>query len=126
MCAEIEVVAIKLPEPCCSKFCVQGGSGRINDLSLEQWRKIQSVNYDSVFYAMKVRAHLVERDVDNVRRDRGRRDKASGTLLLKDGTTLFCVQGGSGRINDLSLEQWRKIQSVNYDSVFYAPGRAGR
>ena len=31
-------------------------------------------------------SYLVERDVDNVRRDRGRRDKASGTLLLKDGT----------------------------------------
>lgn len=30
-------------------------------------------------------SYLVERDVDNVRRDRGRRDKASGPLLLKDG-----------------------------------------
>jgi hypothetical protein len=67
-----------------------------------------------------------------VRRDRGRRDKASGTLLLKDGTNrlhanaLFCVQGGSGRINDLSLEQWRKIQSVNYDSVLDGTNRLHR
>ena len=38
----------------------KGGSGRINDLSLEQWRKIQSVNYDSVFYAMKAVGPIFE------------------------------------------------------------------
>ncbi|GAA5865655.1 hypothetical protein JCM3774_004951 [Rhodotorula dairenensis] len=37
-----------------------GGSGRINDLSLEQWRKIQSVNYDAVFYAMKAVGPIFE------------------------------------------------------------------
>lgn len=43
-----------------ASFCFQGGSGRINDLSLEQWRKIQSVNYDSVFYAMKAVGPIFE------------------------------------------------------------------
>ncbi|GAA6045832.1 hypothetical protein NBRC10513_005239 [Rhodotorula toruloides] len=37
-----------------------GGSGRIKDLSLEQWRKIQAVNYDSVFYAMKAVGPIFE------------------------------------------------------------------
>ncbi|GAA5887450.1 hypothetical protein JCM6882_002534 [Rhodosporidiobolus microsporus] len=30
-----------------------GGSGRINELPLDKWRKIQAVNFDSVYYAMK-------------------------------------------------------------------------
>lgn len=47
------------------------------------------------------------------------------TQGTRGANALFCVQGGSGRINDLSLEQWRKIQSVNYDSVFYAMKAVG-
>ncbi|BGO90134.1 hypothetical protein JCM10020v2_001770 [Rhodotorula toruloides] len=41
-------------------FIANGGSGRIKDLSLEQWRKIQAVNYDSVFYAMKAVGPIFE------------------------------------------------------------------
>lgn len=37
-----------------------GGSGRINELSVEKWKKIQSVNYDSVFYAMKAVGPIFE------------------------------------------------------------------
>ncbi|GAA5931953.1 uncharacterized protein JCM15063_001082 [Sporobolomyces koalae] len=33
--------------------------------------------------------------------------------------------GGSGRVNELSVEQWRKIQNVNLDSVFYAAKAVG-
>jgi len=41
-------------------FSSQGGSGRIGELSIEQWRRIQAVNYDAVFYAMKVLAPVFE------------------------------------------------------------------
>ncbi|GAA5946324.1 hypothetical protein JCM3775_007104 [Rhodotorula graminis] len=37
-----------------------GGSGRIGELDLDQWRRIQAVNYDAVFYAMKVLAPVFE------------------------------------------------------------------
>ncbi|BGP54397.1 hypothetical protein JCM8202_000831 [Rhodotorula sphaerocarpa] len=37
-----------------------GGGGRINELTLDQWRKIQAVNYDSVFYAMKAVGPIFE------------------------------------------------------------------
>ncbi|GAA6057825.1 hypothetical protein JCM3770_004294 [Rhodotorula araucariae] len=37
-----------------------GGSGRIGELELEQWRRINAVNYDAVFYAMKVLAPIFE------------------------------------------------------------------
>ncbi|GAA5877915.1 hypothetical protein JCM16303_000280 [Sporobolomyces ruberrimus] len=33
--------------------------------------------------------------------------------------------GGSGRVNELSVEEWRKIQAVNLDSVFYAAKAVG-
>ncbi|GAA5855742.1 hypothetical protein JCM9279_004053 [Rhodotorula babjevae] len=37
-----------------------GGSGRIGELDLDHWRRIQAVNYDAVFYAMKVLAPVFE------------------------------------------------------------------
>ncbi|GAA5859957.1 hypothetical protein JCM8547_003032 [Rhodosporidiobolus lusitaniae] len=37
-----------------------GGSGRINELDVDKWRKIQAVNYDSVFYAMKAVGPIFE------------------------------------------------------------------
>ncbi|GAA5854640.1 hypothetical protein JCM5353_008181 [Sporobolomyces roseus] len=33
--------------------------------------------------------------------------------------------GGSGRVNELSVEEWRKIQNVNLDSVFFAAKAVG-
>ncbi|GAA5976722.1 hypothetical protein JCM11641_005673 [Rhodosporidiobolus odoratus] len=37
-----------------------GGSGRINELEPEKWRKIQSVNYDSIYYAMRAVGPIFE------------------------------------------------------------------
>ncbi|BGP14361.1 hypothetical protein JCM10213_004488 [Rhodosporidiobolus nylandii] len=37
-----------------------GGSGRITELDEEKWRKIQAVNYDSVYYAMKAVGPIFE------------------------------------------------------------------
>ncbi|GAA6000284.1 hypothetical protein JCM10207_007940 [Rhodosporidiobolus poonsookiae] len=37
-----------------------GGSGRITELDLDAWRKIQAVNYDSIFYAMKAVGPIFE------------------------------------------------------------------
>ncbi|BGP46570.1 hypothetical protein JCM10450v2_002417 [Rhodotorula kratochvilovae] len=37
-----------------------GGSGRVGELEIDQWRRIQAVNYDSVFFAMKVLAPIFE------------------------------------------------------------------
>lgn len=80
-------------------FPTQGGGGRINELTLDQWRKIQAVNYDSVFYAMKavgpifeaqgsgsfiattsISAHIVNVPLDQVSRPLRLRTSAQGLI----------------------------------------------
>ncbi|CEQ41810.1 SPOSA6832_03563, partial [Sporobolomyces salmonicolor] len=71
-------------------------------------------------YSVKVKAYkcaisdyeAVAKLVQDVKADFGRVD-------------CFIANGGSGRINELSVDEWRKIQAVNFDAVFYAAKAVG-
>ncbi|GAA5905575.1 hypothetical protein JCM5296_003107 [Sporobolomyces johnsonii] len=74
-------------------------------------------------YSVKVKAYkcavseyeAVAKLVQDVKADFGRVD----CFIANAGI------GGSGRINELSVEEWRKIQAVNFDAVFYAAKAVG-
>lgn len=79
---------------------LQGGSGRINELPLEQWRKIQAVNYDSVYFAMKSVGPIFEQ-------------QGSGSFIA---TTSI-----SAHIVNVPLDQVRNISSRSSHALLHHP-----
>ncbi|GAA5998302.1 uncharacterized protein JCM10292_001107 [Rhodotorula paludigena] len=87
----------------------QGMDERAADLAKKYGTKVKAYKCDVASY------EEVTKLVQDVKADFGRVD----AFIANAG------MGGSGRIKDLSLEDWRKIQAVNFDSVFYAMKAVG-